>query len=62
LFKAFFLGLRLTEIIQELRSRLHAGHEEEIASSSACHVEKVALCVVDLFEVRRVSHVFDSCL
>ena len=47
------------KIVEELRCRVYPRHEEPITSTSARHVEQVALRVVDIFEVGFVDNAFD---
>jgi len=39
------------QIIQKLRRRRNARHKQMVARASACHVEQVALGVIDLLQV-----------
>jgi hypothetical protein len=52
----------MPQIIQKLRRRLDATHQQMIPSPRAGYVEQVALGVVDLFEVRVVGYGLDSFL
>lgn len=47
------------KIVEELRCRVYPRHEEPITSTSARHVEQVALRVVDLFEIGFVHNALD---
>jgi hypothetical protein len=50
------------QIIQELRCRVDARHEQVIPRPGARDVQQVTFRVVDLFQIRVVGHRLDPCL
>ncbi len=54
--KAAQRDVDLAQVVEELRSRLHARDQEVIPGASACDVEQVALGVVGLLKVRVVAN------
>ena len=50
------------QIIQELRCRVDARHQQMIPRPGAGDIQQVAFRVIDLFQIRIVGHRFDPCL
>ena len=46
------------EVVQELRRRIDAGHEQMVAGTGAGHVEQMPLGLVDFFEVGIIGATF----
>lgn len=50
----------LSQIIDKLRRRRHAAHQQPVTRPCASHVQQMPLCVVHLLQIGLVHHAFDA--